>query len=378
MSLGASTTPETTQTTTATEEVSATADARLIFFYSPTCPHCQKEKLFLETLSARYPELVIEQYLASDSSNHQLMDTLLSEQGAERYRGIVPLTFVGGEYFVGYRSAETTGADIERAVRVALGKTDAEAVVPVQRINVPLLGAVNPQNYSLPVLAALLGFLDGFNVCSLGALVLIIGLALKLQSRRAVLLFGGLFVLTTALVYGGLIMLWYKLFEALAASLPLMQLGIAFLALGGGMYFMKEYLKLLKQGPVCEFSQLGIVARLQDKTQNALQKGKGVLAVGGAVLLFAGVVAIVEFPCSAAVPVVFAGILAEAGMGTAAYLSHIGIFVLFYLIDELVLLGIAAWRLRLWLSNPSFTKWAVLAEALILLAIGLFYTVSFF
>ena len=80
-----------------------------------------------------------------------------------------------------------------------------------------------------------------------------------------------------------------------------------------------------------------------------------------------------NFPCSAAVPVVFAGMLVEAGLSTTSYLAHIALFVLFYMLDELIIFGVAAYRLKLWMTSGAFTKWAVLAEALILILIGLWY-----
>ena len=44
------------------------------------------------------------------------------------------------------------------------------------RQNIPLIGEIDLAKYSLPAQAVVLGFFDGFNVYSLGALVLILGL----------------------------------------------------------------------------------------------------------------------------------------------------------------------------------------------------------
>jgi hypothetical protein len=227
-------------------------------------------------------------------------------------------------------------------------------------IHVPILGTVYPEEYSLAGLAVVLGFLDGFNVCSLGALVLIIGFALKLQRRRAILIFGGTFILTTALVYGGLIVAWYKLFDVFSAYLGYMKVTVGLLALGGGIYFLKEYVRMRSKGAVCEMQESPLIGRLMERTGTAFKNGGTLLALIGTVLLFAGVVALVEFPCSAAVPVVFAGILAA-------------LFVLLYMLDEIIIFGVAAYRLKLWMTSGTFTKWAVLAEACILIAVGVWY-----
>jgi len=345
----------------------------LYFFHSPTCPHCRKEQMFLDRMAEAYPVLEIHRYEAADPTYQPLMVRLARDHGATQYLGVVPLTFVNGRYFVGFDSEATTGKEIEAAVRDLLGIVGGDTLPAQEGIHVPILGTVYPAEYSLPVLAVTLGFLDGFNVCSLGALVLIIGLSLKLQRRRAIVLFGGLFILTTALVYGGLIVVWFKIFEYFTNYITSMKVGVALLALGGGLYFLKEYLRMLKQGAVCELQQSPLINKLMEHTGSVFTRRGKLLTAASAVLVFAAVVAVVEFPCSAAVPLVFAGILADAGLSTVSYLSHIGLFVLFYMLDELFVFGIAAYRLKLWMTSGTFTKWAVLGEAAILIGIGGWY-----
>jgi thiol-disulfide isomerase/thioredoxin len=346
----------------------------LSVFHSLTCPHCRKEMRFLDTMEEKYPELEIRRYTLPSTDNAILLDEFLLQYDAERYRGNVPLTFIGPYVFMGYDSDEGRGAEIESAIQEVLGEVGQEGGEDhVQRIQVPLLGVVDPSEYSLPMLAILLGFLDGFNVCSLGALVLIIGLTLRLQRRRAILLLGGSFIATTALVYGGLIVLWYKLFTYVGAYLNWMTVAVGLLSLVGGVYFLREYLRMRKQGAVCQFSESPWIQKITEQTGKAFENPRGVLGLFGAVIVFATVVAVVEFPCSAAVPVIFAGILADMGLSTLSYLSHIGLFVLFYMLDEIVIFGIAAYKLKLWMMNGTFTKWAVLGEAVLLIGIGVFY-----
>ncbi|HCC04908.1 TPA: hypothetical protein DEP58_01215 [Patescibacteria group bacterium] len=351
--------------------------ATLYFFHSVTCPHCREEQKFLDKLETKYPELTILRYEVSDPTHTPLMRQLAAEHGAERYLGNVPLTFVGEQYFVGYDNERTTGAEIERAVRIVLGLEGSESEQS-KSFSVPFFGNINQEDFSLPILAILLGFLDGFNVCSLGALVLIIGLSLKLQRRKSILLFGGTFIVTTALVYGALIVVWYQVFELFSGYIDFIKVLVALLALGGGLYFLKEYFRMRKQGPLCEFQESKLINRFMERTEDAFQNNTKLLGILGTVLVFAAVVAIVEFPCSAAVPVVFAGVLAEAGLSTFVYLSHIALFVLFYLLDEIVIFGIAAYRLKLWMTSGTFTKYAVLGEALILMLIGAYYLGTMF
>jgi len=384
---GATTTASTTSTEIVdigSEATQSLYDPILYYFYSPTCPHCRDQAAFLDSLELDYPMLEVRRYdVATTKEHHALMRELAAEYEYERYLGGVPLTFVGPAAFSGFDSDETTGRDIEYAVRETLGmhegaSTDATlreggARPSTSTFDVPFLGTLDPSEYSFAVLAILLGFLDGFNVCSLGALVLIIGLTLKLQRRRAIVLFGGTYILTTALIYGALIVLWYKIFQAFTDYMTTLTLGIALISIGAGLYFLKEYLRMLSRGAVCELSESTLIQRMTERTGRAFEDATKLVTVLGTVLAFAAVITIVEFPCSAGVPVVFAAMLADAGMSTLGYLGHIGLFVLFYMLDELVIFGIAAYKLRIWMTSGTFTKWAVLGEALILLGIGTYY-----
>jgi len=105
----------------------------------------------------------------------------------------------------------------------------------------------------LPILAVILGFFDGLNVCSLGALVLILGMVLALKSRKKILILGGIFILTTGIIYGILMILWHQLFLVLSPYLRKMEILIGALAILGGIHFLKEFLKFRKKGPVCGF-----------------------------------------------------------------------------------------------------------------------------
>jgi hypothetical protein len=155
--------------------------------------------------------------------------------------------------------------------------------------------------------------------------------------------------------------------------MTLLKSGVAVLSLGGGIYFLKEYFRMRNAGAICEMQESPFINRLMERTGHAFEHNTTLVGVLGAVLMFAAVLAVIEFPCSAAVPVVFAGVLADAGLSTFSYLAHIALFVLFYRLDELIIFAVAAYKLKLWMMSGSFTKRAALAEALILLGIGAWY-----
>jgi hypothetical protein len=102
-----------------------------------------------------------------------------------------------------------------------------------------------------------------------------------------------------------------------------------------------------------------------------------VITIVVSILFFAVVITIAEFPCSAAVPLFFAGTLAEAGLPTWQYLSCIALFILFYMIDEIIIFLIAVFTMTIKLASKKFIIWLTLIEAIVLFIFGLYYLFGF-
>lgn len=350
------------------------------FFYSEVCSHCAAEKKFLDKMEEKYPQVKINRHSISLAQCRKELVDLCKEYDIEQYIGLVPLTFIDEEFFLGFD--DTEALKIENSIRRQLGLKELLGAGNNQ-INLPIIGEVDISKYSLPVLAVILGTLDGFNVCSLGALILILGLILALRSRKKILIFGGIFILTTAIVYGFLIVLWHQLFSMLAPYQKVMAILIGIIGIGGGIYFLKEFIKFRKYGLACEAGKGGIVSKYTSKIQKILgseksEQSKNIFAIIAAILLFAVIITIVEFPCSAAVPVVFAGTLAKAQLPAILYLFYITLFLLFYMLDEILVFLIALFTLKLWLTSPKFVTWITLVEAIILFLFGFYYLCGIF
>lgn len=350
---------------------SAQEKADLTLFYSPTCPHCAKEKEFLNELQTRYPEVEIEEYSITKKENIPLLKKFYDEFEVPKQRqGLVPATFTRERFFLGFN--KQIGKNIEQCLKKCLA---GEEGALEEKINLPWVGPVDPADYSLPALAVVLGALDGFNVCSLGALVLILSLVLSLGSRKKILFFGGLFLIITALVYGALIIFWYQIFHILAPYLRWLEIVIGFLALAGGFYFLKEFFRFRKEGPGCK---MGLAQKLMAKFSKIfkakLKKSSNWLLLAGAILLFAAILTVVEFPCSAAAPLAFAGVLAKSGLSQTHYLFLIGLFVLFYLFDEILVFVGSFLTMKVWLAGSTkIAIWVALAQGLILSLLGFYY-----
>ncbi len=353
------------------------------FFYSPTCPHCAQEKAFLDELSEEYPELNIKRYDVINSREAQeLLKRFYKEyEISPSLRGLVPATFTPEKYFVGFD--QRIAGEIKNCLKECLRPEKEElslthTSIIEKSIKLPLFGEINLSSLSFSAMAVILGALDGFNVCSLGALVLILSLVLVLNSRRRIIAFGGIFILTTALVYGFLIFFWYKIFEMAAPYLKIMNILIGGLGIAGAVYFLRQFWKARKNALTCESEAGGkISSRFLPKLQELFKSPSSLFLAMGAVFAFAFVVTVVEFPCSAMVPVAFAAALSQASLPLVAYLLYIAIFVLFYMLDEIIVFLFAVFTSRIWLNSPRFLKWIYLIEAVILFFFGIYYLVGF-
>ncbi len=349
------------------------------FFYSGTCPHCKAEQGFLDLMQEKYPQIKINRYLSSDTEHRKLMIDLLTKHEAERYVGLVPLTFVGEDFFLGFDTPERTGKQIEDSIQRQLQNLEVPTPKGKNTVNLPIVGEIDLGNYSLLGQSFILGFFDGFNVCSLGALVLILGLVLVLRSRTKILLFGGTYILTTAVVYGLLLVLWYKLFYFLGPVLNIMNVFVGVLGLMGGVYFFRQFLKFKKYGPTCDSGQSNkIINKFSQKIRNTLEEMGGIWGIIISIFVFAIIITVVEFPCSAVIPVLFAGILAKSKISVLAHLFYIAIYIFFYMLDEIIVFLIAVTTMNIKIASGKSMIWLSLVEAIVLFGLGAYYLSAVF
>lgn len=197
-----------------------------------------------------------------------------------------------------------------------------------------------------------------------------------LGSRKRILFLGSAFLLVTGITYGLLIFMWHQFFSIIAPYIKSMELLIGILSIIGGVYLIKEYIKSRKQGATCNSG--GIIAKLSPKVEKIFANKKSIAILIGVVILFAAAVTIIEFPCSAFLPVLFASILVEANLSMSSTISYVSLFILFYMLDEVIIFLIAFFTMRIKIVSPKFINIFNLIAALIFLFLGSFYLYRIF
>jgi|GEM_PF-1863974 len=254
-------------------------------------------------------------------------------------------------------SIKTQGTDLKQETE----KTTIELPLPfVDNIE------IDAGQFALPVLAIILGAVDGLNVCSIGALILVLSLVLVLKDTRLILLCGGLFLLIVAAVYGLLVFIWGGIYHIILPYFPHISIIYGTAALLGGLYFFKEFLRLKKVGLACRISESKLMKRVTEYLQETFQSPKkSIPRLALAVIIFAAIATVVEFPCSFWLPVFFTGFLADVGVSTAGYVFYLFLYLLFYLLIEVVVFIIAVAKKKVWMDK-KFIVYAALGGSLML------------
>jgi len=337
------------------------------FFYLPSCSHCEEQELFNKKLENTY-SINITRHDATTPQGSALLSEMLEELGIEDEPDF-PITIFGNQVFGGWESEETTGRAIEEALQKCLaGDCPPPAgEEPRDTIVLPLIGEIVLSEYSLPALAVILGLVDGFNPCAMWVLVYIVSLVATLRDRRRIWLIVGSFVLASGILYFLFMTVWLNLFLFIG-YVKAVTIVIGLVALGGGILQVREVIET-KGAIVCEVtgeeSRKKTMTKVQEIVSSPLTWG---ILVG--IIALAFTVNMVEFVCSAAIPAIFTQVLSLASLTTFQYYGYILLYVFFFMLDDLVIFGTAAFALTSSLGG-RYAKYSRPVGATILIILGL-------
>ena len=147
-----------------------TNDVTLYYFWSRHCPHCKVAKPFVNQLPQTYPWLTLHSYDLVDSRVNQKRFLLIAQQ-LEQPASSVPAFIFCGQMMVGYDQAETTGKELEEKLLACHRQENTQTKQVQENFNIPGLGEIHYQDFSLPVFTLLIAALDAF-VTNGGRLIL--------------------------------------------------------------------------------------------------------------------------------------------------------------------------------------------------------------
>ena len=337
------------------------------FFYLPGCSHCEEQELFNEELANAYPSIQIITHNASEPDGAALLAQMLADLGLDK-KPSFPVTIFGERVFGGWNSVETSGARMEQALQECLAGncSAADGEEPTGEITVPILGEINTSDYSLRSLAITLGFIDGFNPCAMWVLAYLISLIATLKDRRKIWLIVGSFVLASGVLYFLFMTAWLNIFLVVGYLRPV-TIAVGLVALGGGILNIREFIRT-KGTVACEIQGEESRKRTMNRMERIVHSPMTVATVAGIVVL-AFVVNSIEFACSAAIPAIFTHILSLNNLSTFQYYSYILLYVSFFMLDDLIIFGGAAFAINSRFGD-RYVKYSKPVGGTVLLALG--------
>lgn len=312
----------------------------VVLFHGEGCPHCAAERAFLDELSGTHPQLRVEEHeVWYDEQGQQLLVATAERLGFEPTG--VPVTIIGDRVWIGFDT--TTAQEITAAVEAGDASVPTPEGETTTTVDVPLLGELDLAGTSLLASTLAIGFVDGVNPCSLWVLSLLLAMVLNRGSRGRVLLVGSVFLTVTAGMYALYMAGMYSAASYLS-GMGWLRLLVALVAGTFGLLQFKDGLGITA-GPslsISAGSRPGIYARMR---RVASPEGALAATIAGTVAL-AVAVSLLETPCTAGLPLLWTTMLAEQGVAPLQALGLFAVYMLVFLLDELIIFVLAVVTLR--------------------------------
>jgi cytochrome c biogenesis protein CcdA len=266
-----------------------------------------------------------------------------------------------------------TEREIREVVTAAItGETPASE--PAEgTVTLPIIGVVDASSTSLVVGTLVIGFVDGFNPCSLWALSMLLALVLRTGSRRRVLAVGSVFLVITAGLYGLYMAGLYGTLQFVAQA-GWIRVGIAVVALTFGLVNLKDYW-WFRKGPSLTISEKAKPGLYQKMRAVASDERSLPAVLGGTILLAAGV-SLLETPCTAGYPLLWANLLSAQGVTTATAMGLFGLYMIVFLADELAVFGTAVVAMRVTKLDERHGRLLKLVSGMLMVVLALALVVA--
>ena len=361
------------------------ADEKVIniyLFYGDGCPHCAEEEEWFKTYLDKNKNIKVHRYEVWYNKDNQEKYSKVHEILNDKSSGI-PYLIIGETVISGF-DKELTPERIKNAVEyysninykdkvgIYLGVVSEresgkdEAKYEDTKVKIPLLGTKEAKDVSIGLSAILIGVVDGFNPCAMWILLFLISMLLGMKNKKRMWILGITFLASSALVYFLFLLSWLNLAVFLNKVLYI-RVAISFFAVLFGVLQIVNF--LFKKDNGCEVVDNKNRKRIIKSIQKIIKEKSFILAILGIVLLAASV-NIIELLCSLGLPVMFTQILAINEVGKVGQILYSILYVLFFMIDDIIIFVIAMKTLEIKAISNKYGKYSHLIGGLIMIIIG--------
>lgn len=363
------------------------SEPTVYLFGRDDCGFCKKEfkYLFDEGITYEYLNIV------TDERAKTLYDQVTKKHDITK---VTPVTVVGETVIVGFNGEKTTGEAINAAIETARTsdiKTieDHIAKAPAQSVEIgegctglecdtntnqfifdlPVLGVVDLQTFSLFTLSAILGVIDGFNPCAMWVLITFLTILSQAGSKKKMIFLAGVFIVAEAIMYNLILNVWYKTWDFVALDQYVTPL-VGLLALGGGAFFLWRWRKNKEATLVCDITDLDTQMKTIGKFKAIVQQPVTLASIA-AILVIAFSVNIIEFACSIGIPQAYTKILELNMLSFIERQWYILVYTFGYMVDDFVVFGLAIWGYsKLQAHGGKYAQLSLLIGGVLMLILG--------
>ena len=365
-------------------------EINIYLFHGDGCPHCAEEINYLSTLDPNDVK-IIKYEVWYNEENATFMEEVKKNLGIKKQG--VPVTIIGDSYILGYGNG--TDKKINRAIKYYQEHDYIDAIEEIkngtyekkseksdfekeeeksdEETSINVVGKkVNLKNVSLTTAAVLIGLIDGFNPCAMWVLLFLISILMGMKDRKRQWIIGLTFLLTSGLVYLLIMFSWVNVVAKMTTIIWLRNI-IAIVALIGGIINFRSFIKSRDSG--CEVVDDKKRKKMFSKIRKFTGEKNLVLALIG-VMGLAISVNVVELACSAGLPIVFTEILALNNVSVFMSFIYTIIYILFFMIDDLIIFFIAMFTMKVTGISTKYNKYSHLIGGIIMIVIGILLLVA--
>ena len=355
-------------------------------FHQYTCPHCKALLSYLDELKNERNDFIVYDYeLRKEENAHNRILYQKVCKALDINANSVPLIIIGNEYFVGFSDSkkETINTYIDfykdknykdiAGIEIGLVDDDGNStIIPYEDKEYTvdtIFGKINLKNLSLPIITIIIGFVDGFNPCAMWILLFLITMLFNMKNRKKMWILGLSFIGTSAFMYFLFLMAWINV-NNFINSIHFLQILVGIFAIVFGSVNLYHYFKERKQDDGCTVIKKEKRKYVFSKVTKIVENKYFILSIIG-VMSLAVIVNLIELLCSLGLPTMYTEILSMNNLTSSEYIRYNILYVIFFIIDDLVIFVISMITLRSTAISTKYNKYSHLIGGIIMLIIGI-------
>ena len=311
---------------------SALAENQVIvdFYYSDTCGSCKPAIAVIDEITEFYAE----NFTGNVIINKKEVGANATNRAEMRNRGLIyPSAIINNETKI--PKANLTYNELTEIIDAYIANLNLQKTYDENIVSVPLIGAMNLTSLSLPILTIVLAALDSFNPCAFFILIFLLNLLVYLQSKRRMLLVGGIFIFFSGLFYFLFMFVMFNTLLITKSFVSMISLAVGIVAVCIGLLNIKDFF-FQKKGPSLSIPEEK--RSLTFKKIRKLVKSPSLLTMLGATIFLAISVNFYELLCTLGLPMIYTARLAEENLPLAGYYMYLLFYNVVYVIPLLIIL----------------------------------------